>query len=117
MAAIFASRSSATSQMAYSSALRVFRQASKCAICAMGPQPRTPMRRRRGSLCTSNSIRLAVLTLAGKRSPGEMHQERRWLGVALLGASLVARLPEEGLQLIVGHAAFFHLTSKRGQDF
>src|SRR5215210_6142982 len=53
MAAIFSRRSSATSQIAYSSTLRALRQASKWANWEIGPQPSTPILKSRDSFFTS----------------------------------------------------------------
>src|SRR5437867_5043055 len=91
MAAMRERRSSATSQIAYNSALRALRQASKWAIWEIGPQPRTPIRKSRDAFfiivrlhivapghrgaqqASGAGLLYAALTDADRRAPLSIH--------------------------------------------
>jgi hypothetical protein len=85
----FLNKSSATSQIAYNSALRALSAASRCAACEIGPQPRTPTRKRRFSFFIprllhedgeDNEAMGLVATIAfafGKKTFAEQHNLSR----------------------------------------
>src|SRR6266487_6143012 len=75
MAAMFLTRSSARSQMAYNSALRALRQASKWAACEIGPAPTTPILSNRASFSIIFFLLFSIF--GGWSSSVHRHQEQR----------------------------------------
>src|SRR5437667_12571701 len=76
MAAIVVTRSAARSQIAYNSALRALRQASKWAVCEIGPAPTTPILSNRASF---SIIFFLLFSIFGgwSSSTGHRRQEQR----------------------------------------
>src|SRR6266487_64900 len=75
MAAIVVTRSSARSQIAYNSALRALRQASKWAACEIGPAPTTPILSNRASFSIIFFLLFSIF--GGWSSTGHRRQEQR----------------------------------------